>query len=126
LRDNISQRDQWLLDLRLGFEPVLKNAEIDWGNADKFATGGTAFPGPEDTRLNIDFSLRPRQQEPKVQNLSDNELLLHTEPDSAIADISNNQFNTPIVVVGCADREHESVPRMQTMVQQHPRVGNFQ
>jgi len=65
-RDHISQRDQWLLDLRLGFEPVLQNAAIDWRNADKFATGGTAFPGPADTRLNIDFSLGPRQQEPEV------------------------------------------------------------
>ena len=122
----VSQRDQWLLDPRPGFEPVVQNAEIHRRNANKFAAGSTVLPGPEDPRLDVDFFLRPRQQEPEGQDLSDRDLLLNTEPDSAIADISNDQLHTPIVVVGCVEREHEDVPRMQTMVHQHSRVSYFQ
>ena len=117
MRDSVSQRDQWLLDPRPGFEPVVQNTEIYRRNADKFATGSIGLPGPEDTRLNVDFSDRPGQQQPEGQDLSDSDLLLNTEPDSAIADISNHQRNTPIVVVRSVDRDHECVPRMQTMVQ---------
>jgi hypothetical protein len=126
LRGSVSQPDQWLLDLRPGTEPAPQNTEIYRRNADKFATGSTVLPSPQDTRLNVDFSLRPRQQQPEGQDLSDGDLLLNTEPDSAIADIRNHQRNTPIVVVRCTDREHEGIPRMQTMVQQHSRVSNFQ
>src|ERR1700730_11241960 len=123
LRDRISQGDQWLLDPRPGFEPVVQKTEIYRRNADKFATGGPVFLGPQNARLNVDLFVRPRQQEPEGQDLSDDDLLLNNEPDSAIADIRNDQRNTPIVVVRCTEREYEIVPRMQTMVQQHSRVS---